>query len=90
MYGSDVAWPNPLEAGPELVDQRINHIFFRAGQEDEQVLVEDAALGGEAADGVCPSDHRAVMIFDGRAFANGTERAKPPLRPRAGHRIPAC
>jgi endonuclease/exonuclease/phosphatase family metal-dependent hydrolase len=51
----------PLEAGPELVDQRIDHIFFRAGQEDQHVLVEGAALGGEAVDGVFPSDHRAVI-----------------------------
>ena len=51
----------PLEAGPELVDQRIDHIFFRAGQEDQPVLVEGAALGGEAVDGVFPSDHRAVI-----------------------------
>jgi endonuclease/exonuclease/phosphatase family metal-dependent hydrolase len=50
----------PFEAGPELVDQRIDHIFFRAGQEDQHVLVEGAALGGEAVDGVFPSDHRAV------------------------------
>ena len=51
----------PLEAGPELVDQRIDHIFFRAGQEDQQVLVESTALGGDAVDGVFPSDHRAVV-----------------------------
>jgi len=51
----------PLEAGPQLVDQRIDHIFFRAGQEDQHVLVEDATLGGEAVDGVFPSDHRAVI-----------------------------
>jgi endonuclease/exonuclease/phosphatase family metal-dependent hydrolase len=50
-----------LEAGPELVDQRIDHIFFRAGQEDQHVLVEGAALGGEAVDDVFPSDHRAVI-----------------------------
>ena len=30
----------PLEAGPELVDQRIDHIFFRPGHEDQLVNVE--------------------------------------------------
>jgi endonuclease/exonuclease/phosphatase family metal-dependent hydrolase len=59
----------PLEAGPELVDQRIDHIFFRAGQEDQQILVESAALAGDAVDGIFPSDHRAV-ICDLR-WANG-------------------
>lgn len=28
----------PLEARPRLVDQRIHHIFFRAGDEDQQVI----------------------------------------------------
>jgi endonuclease/exonuclease/phosphatase family metal-dependent hydrolase len=51
----------PLEAGPELVDQRIDHIFFRAGQEDQTVVVESTALAGDAVDGVFPSDHRAVV-----------------------------
>ena len=51
----------PLEAGPELVDQRIDHIFFRAGREDQQVLVEGVRLDGDAVDGVYPSDHRAVV-----------------------------
>ena len=51
----------PLEAGPQLVDQRIDHVFFRAGQEDQDVLVEAATLAGDAVDGVFPSDHRAVV-----------------------------
>lgn len=51
----------PLEAGPELVDQRIDHIFFRAGREDQRVIVEGVQLAGEAVDGVYPSDHRAVV-----------------------------
>ena len=51
----------PLEAGPELVDQRIDHIFFRAGHEDQQVIVEGIALAGEAVNGIFPSDHRAVI-----------------------------
>jgi endonuclease/exonuclease/phosphatase family metal-dependent hydrolase len=51
----------PLEAGPEMVDQRIDHIFFRPGREDQQVLVEGVHLAGDAVDGVYPSDHRAVV-----------------------------
>jgi endonuclease/exonuclease/phosphatase family metal-dependent hydrolase len=51
----------PLEAGPELVDQRIDHVFHRAGEEGQQVLVESAVLAGDAVGGVLPSDHRAVV-----------------------------
>lgn len=51
----------PLEAGPELVDQRIDHIFFRPGHEDQLVNVESAFIAGDAVDGVFPSDHRAVI-----------------------------
>jgi endonuclease/exonuclease/phosphatase family metal-dependent hydrolase len=51
----------PLEAGPELVDQRIDHIFFRPGREDQHVLVEGVQLAGDPVEGVYPSDHRAVV-----------------------------
>jgi endonuclease/exonuclease/phosphatase family metal-dependent hydrolase len=51
----------PLEAGPELVDQRIDHIFYRPGHEDQLVNVESAMLAGDAVDGTFPSDHRAVV-----------------------------
>ena len=51
----------PLEAGPELVDQRIDHIFFRTGHENQQVLVEGVQLAGDAVEGIFPSDHRAVV-----------------------------
>jgi endonuclease/exonuclease/phosphatase family metal-dependent hydrolase len=51
----------PLEAGPEMVDQRIDHIFFRPGREDQRVLVEAVRLAGEPVGGVYPSDHRAVV-----------------------------
>ena len=44
-----------------MVDQRIDHIFFRPGREDQQVLVEGVYLAGEPVDGVYPSDHRAVV-----------------------------
>jgi endonuclease/exonuclease/phosphatase family metal-dependent hydrolase len=51
----------PLEAGPELVDQRIDHIFFRPGREGQHVIVEATRIVGSAVDGVFPSDHRAVV-----------------------------
>jgi hypothetical protein len=51
----------PLEAGPEMADQRIDHIFFRPGCEDQHVLVDGVRLAGDAVDGVYPSDHRAVI-----------------------------
>ena len=51
----------PLEAGPELVDQRIDHIWYRPGHEDQLVNVESAVLAGDSIDGIFPSDHRAVV-----------------------------
>jgi endonuclease/exonuclease/phosphatase family metal-dependent hydrolase len=51
----------PLEAGPELVDQRIDHIFYRPGHEDQLVNVESAVIAGDAVDGTFSSDHRAVV-----------------------------
>lgn len=50
-----------MEAGPQLIDQRIDHIFFRPGHEDLQVSVETVRLAGEAVEGTYPSDHRAVV-----------------------------
>jgi hypothetical protein len=44
-----------------MVDQRIDHIFFRPGRENQQVLIEGVRLAGEPVDGVYPSDHRAVV-----------------------------
>lgn len=51
----------PLEARPELVDQRIDHIFFRPGQPGMRIIVESASLAGAPVDGVYPSDHQAVV-----------------------------
>ncbi|MBM2623164.1 endonuclease/exonuclease/phosphatase family protein [Actinoplanes sp. LDG1-06] len=51
----------PLEAGPQMIDQRIDHILFRPGREDQHVRVEGVQLAGEAVGGVYPSDHRAVV-----------------------------
>jgi endonuclease/exonuclease/phosphatase family metal-dependent hydrolase len=50
-----------LEAGPELVDQRIAHVFFRPGREDQQVVVDGVRIAGDPVGGVFPSDHRAVV-----------------------------
>jgi endonuclease/exonuclease/phosphatase family metal-dependent hydrolase len=52
----------PLEAGPDLVDQRIDYVFFRPGHEDQLVNVESAVIAGDAVDGVFPSDHKAVVV----------------------------
>ncbi|MFI5913115.1 endonuclease/exonuclease/phosphatase family protein [Dactylosporangium sp. NPDC051541] len=51
----------PLEAGPQLIDQRIDHIFFRPGREDQHVLVDGVRLAGEPVGGTYPSDHLAVV-----------------------------
>ncbi|WP_460662494.1 endonuclease/exonuclease/phosphatase family protein [Kribbella swartbergensis] len=51
----------PLEAGPELVDQRIDHIFYRPGHEDQLVNVDAAVTMDQAVDGIFPSDHRPVI-----------------------------
>lgn len=45
----------PPDAGPELRDRRIDHVFFRPGRVAQQVTVTRA----ERADG--PSDHRAII-----------------------------
>ena len=50
----------PVEA-EELIDQRIDHIFYRPGQWAQRVTVESVSLAGAAVDGVDPSDHRAVV-----------------------------
>jgi hypothetical protein len=39
----------------------IDHIFFRPGREDQQVLVEGVQLAGEPVGGVHPFDHLAVI-----------------------------
>lgn len=51
----------PMEAGPQMIDQRIDHIFFRPGREDQHFIVEGVRMAGEPVDGVYPSDHRAVV-----------------------------
>ncbi|MFC6566038.1 endonuclease/exonuclease/phosphatase family protein [Actinoplanes utahensis] len=51
----------PLSAGPQLIDQRIDHIFFRAGREDQDIGIDRVRLAGDPIDGLHPSDHRAVV-----------------------------
>jgi endonuclease/exonuclease/phosphatase family metal-dependent hydrolase len=50
----------PLEA-EELIDQRIDHLFVRPGHRGQELTFRDAAVAGEAIDGLAPSDHLAVM-----------------------------
>jgi endonuclease/exonuclease/phosphatase family metal-dependent hydrolase len=50
----------PIES-KELIDQRIDHIFFRPGEWAQRVSVESTMLAGEPVDGVYPSDHRAAV-----------------------------
>ena len=45
----------------ELIDQRIDHIFFRPGEFNQRVVVDSVGLAGLPIDGVHPSDHRAVV-----------------------------
>jgi endonuclease/exonuclease/phosphatase family metal-dependent hydrolase len=50
----------PVEAN-ELIDQRIDHIFFRPGGWAQRVKVKSTMLAGEPVDEVYPSDHRAAV-----------------------------
>lgn len=45
----------------ELIDQRIDHIFYRPGEFNQRVVVDSVGLAGLPIDGVHPSDHRAVV-----------------------------
>jgi endonuclease/exonuclease/phosphatase family metal-dependent hydrolase len=50
----------PVEAA-ELIDQRIDHIFYRPGRARSAVTVGSAELAGAAIEGIFPSDPRAVV-----------------------------
>lgn len=50
----------PVEAA-ELIDQRIDHVFFRPGRPGMQVAVDHVALVGHPVDGLYPSDHLGVV-----------------------------
>jgi endonuclease/exonuclease/phosphatase family metal-dependent hydrolase len=50
----------PVEAD-ELIDERIDHIFFRPGQPDMRTSVPSVALIGDPVGGIHPSDHMAVL-----------------------------
>ncbi|MEV0286144.1 endonuclease/exonuclease/phosphatase family protein [Kribbella sp. NPDC050820] len=58
--GDPAAVTAPAEAGPGLLGQRIDHIFFRPGMFNRPVSVADCSTVGDAVDGITPSDHRAV------------------------------
>jgi endonuclease/exonuclease/phosphatase family metal-dependent hydrolase len=51
----------PADAGEELLDRRIDHIFLRPGQVRQRVAVESATLAGAPVEDLDPSDHRAVV-----------------------------
>jgi endonuclease/exonuclease/phosphatase family metal-dependent hydrolase len=59
--GDPTAVTAPVDAGEELLEQRIDHIFLRPGQLRQQVVVESATLAGAPVEGLDPSDHRAVV-----------------------------
>lgn len=50
----------PVEA-EELIDQRIDHVLYRAGSPRIRVESCAARLAGDAVDGLDPSDHTAVV-----------------------------
>ncbi|TCO26476.1 endonuclease/exonuclease/phosphatase family metal-dependent hydrolase [Kribbella steppae] len=51
----------PAEAGPELLGQRIDHVYFRPGMFNRPVTVTEASTAGDSVNGITPSDHRAVV-----------------------------
>jgi endonuclease/exonuclease/phosphatase family metal-dependent hydrolase len=51
----------PAEAGPELLGQRIDHVFFRPGMFNRPVTVTETSTAGDAPADLAPSDHRAVI-----------------------------
>ncbi|ADB31423.1 Endonuclease/exonuclease/phosphatase [Kribbella flavida DSM 17836] len=59
--GDPDAITSPDEAGPDLRDQRIDHIFYRPGTFSQEVEVTQAQLAGDPVDGITPSDHQAVV-----------------------------
>lgn len=44
-------------------ERPIDHIFWRPGREDQQVIVEDVLLVGEVVDRVHPIGQRAVLAI---------------------------
>jgi endonuclease/exonuclease/phosphatase family metal-dependent hydrolase len=59
----------PVEA-TELIDQRIDHIFFRPGEWAQRVVIQSPTIAGTPLDGLHPSDHLAVacdMSWTGRS-----------------------
>ncbi len=46
---------------PELIDQRIDHIFVRPGRREQELTGQSALLAGYPVQGLDPSDHMAVV-----------------------------
>jgi endonuclease/exonuclease/phosphatase family metal-dependent hydrolase len=61
--GDPAAVTAPDEAGPELVGQRIDHVFFRPGMFNRPVIASNSWTVGDPVDGITPSDHRAVTCL---------------------------
>jgi endonuclease/exonuclease/phosphatase family metal-dependent hydrolase len=53
----------PAEAGPELVGQRIDHVFYRPGMFNRPVTATESWTVGDAVEGLTPSDHRGVVCL---------------------------
>lgn len=45
---------------PQIIDQRIDHIFVRPGDPTLTLTVDEVVLLGDPVDGLHPSDHKAV------------------------------
>jgi endonuclease/exonuclease/phosphatase family metal-dependent hydrolase len=45
----------------ELIDRRIDHVFFRPGQPGLRIDVPVATLVGDPVGGLYPSDHMGVL-----------------------------
>ncbi len=46
---------------PELMDQRIDHVFVRPGRPEQKLTGQRAVLAGSPVQGLDPSDHLAVV-----------------------------
>ena len=50
----------PAEAGPELLNQRIDHIYYRPGMFNHPITVPRTATAGTPITTLAPSDHQAL------------------------------
>jgi endonuclease/exonuclease/phosphatase family metal-dependent hydrolase len=51
----------PAEAGPELLGQRIDQVYFRPGMFNRPVEVTNTSTAGDTTNAIPPSDHRAIL-----------------------------